>query len=790
MSLGSHILTRGSISRSIQGDLLAAPRDHIAFLYPLRWSSKSRTSVANGHRASPQHPNRKAPSTRGRNAGFNIETTAQWRETLPLTIRNNERQRSFTVAQGDLRTAPSGTSARNDPFLRQSTKSLPYGHSVYFQKRRYSLTTASRNGAVAHIPNATTAQSDSANDGPIVMDDHVTISPQRRPLVRIVRVAKSRQKHLADKASVNLYVKDKTILSFDWRVPLNHLKEHTQPFECYSDQDGERVLVHRDVIPFFAGNVRETLWDINLRSGCEVHVLGEEEAVGVYRVVLLRGLPSAIEMAKEVMSELFYQVSPAVKVSDSSMILSGAAAMAYEAGDPSLVPRPRAKIRRLRQIRVDDIPRPEVWNRLSFAKYVEDLIRSTVSRSMQRHLYEDEKPHVVMVRRKLVELFKNARYDEHISGRAFNDALRFLSKHNMISTLRTLFVRMEHLRLRMLPETFNIMLHSAAAQKDLHNYTLLLKLMIRRRHRPNASSWVALLMAVPSRAVQIRIESRMREKGLLQIPAAAKEITALILSDELIGHLDSGQDMPSFIGRIDAVYGPDWMSPSSLNRALDVIGERGSYQQASDTIELFLNRGIWPNTVSLNTLLSHCQRQGNVNEAIRMMQYIHSQFKVRADEVTFHNLFMLAWKSQQYNTCRVVWRHACMQAAVSYKMQELILRSLLRNTPSQPKTKREIWAVSAAKVIAGVASEPGIVAKLIGWSETGQQREENLAIAKEVLAQDLSAVLKHRPAHPLAQQLAEAFALDRVWAHNESWKGASARWKIENAIDVALIPHT
>lgn len=278
--------------------------------------------------------------------------------------------------------------------------------------------------------------------------------------------------------------------------------------------------------------------------------------------------------------------------------------------------------------------------------------------------------------------------------------------------------------------------------------------------------------------------------GLLHFPEAVKGVATVMLPGELIGHLNSGQDMASFIARMDGIYGLDWMSPSSLNRALDVIGERGSFLQASDAIKLFLERNIRPNAVSLNTLLSHCDRQGNLTEAVRWMQYIPSKFCVQANEITYHHLFKLAWKSQQYNTCRVVWRHACMGGAVSYKMQELMLRSLVRNTPSRPKTKGEMWILSAAKVIAGVAPEPGTSAKLIGWSETGQKREDNLALAKEVLAQDLAAALHHRPVSTLTQQLTEAFVLDKDWTYNPLWKGTSTIWKIANAVNVALIPRS
>lgn len=673
-------------------------------------------------------------------------------------------------------------------FLGHWTHFLFHGYSAHLQTRHYSPTTSATDDAVALSQTLAISNTVSVDQEATAIEGSTTSKVQGRPLVRVVRAAKRRQQHLADKASVNLQLKEKTILSFDWRVPLKLLEQHTQSHQIRDEEEGERILVHRDVISVFGGNVRETLWDLKVRSGCEVYVLGKEEAIGSYRRVLLRGSPSSIELAKDVICEMFRQVSANVREPDGSMLLCGDAAKEYQDSEPLLVHKFWAKKPKLRQVRVDEIPRPEVWSTLSFADYVADLTQSTISRSMQRHLYKNAKPHVVMVSQELVELFKTPRYDDFISVQAFNDTLIFLYKHSLISTMRTLFVRMESLRLRMLPETFNIMLRGAAVQKDLHHYTSLLRSMIQRGYKPTPESWVALVMAVPSRAVQLRIESSMREKGLLRSPTALKGITMLMLPGELNGPFNNGQDMPSFIARMDEIYGPYWMSPSSLNRVLDVLGERGSFSQASDAIKLFLERSIRPNTTSLNTLLSHCHRQGDLSEAIRLMHYTTLDLGVLADDITYHNLFMLAWKSQQYNVCRIVWRHACMEATVSYRMQELMLRSLMRNTPSQLNTIGEMWIVSAAKVIAGVAAIPGTVAKLIGWSETGQQREKHLALAKEVLAQDLATVLKHRPTHSLVPQLTEALTLDRHWTSKQLWKETSTTWKLENAINVPLIP--
>ncbi len=221
---------------------------------------------------------------------------------------------------------------------------------------------------------------------------------------------------------------------------------------------------------------------------------------------------------------------------------------------------------------------------------------------------------------------------------------------------------------------------------------------------------------------------------------------------------------------------------------LDVaMVEGGSLSQDLRFKELFQGCGIRPNSVSLNTLLSHCYRYGQMDKAVRLMEHMRTDFPVKPDQVTYSLLFMLAWKCQQYNVCRTVWRHACVAGAVSYTMQETVLRSLLRNTPTEPKTKGQKWITSAGKVIVGIASDPGVVAKLVGWSQGGGDREENLKLAKEVLAQDLGAVLNYRPARPLVHQVTAALQLDLDWTRKRLRTTTSTMWKIENAMDVSIL---
>lgn len=791
MSLGSHPVTRSALSRSITSNLLAGPRDPLLFLYP-RWFASSAIKVppATAKEAAALQASGSTPkeATQDGHAIQLLSAPRKLQDTPPGVSRIGEKQRILAITRGALQPSARGSSNLNRFSSGHSTRTLSSDTSVRHQKSDHSATTTGPDEVIAPSYIQPTSPGDVGESvGPIVED--VSISkPKAATLLRIVRAAKRRQNHLADKESVKLQLNDKGKHSFDWRVPLKVLERHTQVNEVHHGQGDERFLIHEQFLQAFAGDIGETIWDIKAGSGCEVYIQPRDKRSNKYRPGFLRGSPSSIDLAKEAMSSLIHRLLPDATALDGDKALFGIAAEEYKEAESSLARKVWTDRNVLRQIRVDKIPSPKVWTRLSLANYVEALAKSKVSRLMHRHLYSTADSHALMVSQRLRMIFMNPQHDGIISIRAFNAALTFLYKNNMVATARNLFIRMEQLKLRMIPETFNIMLRGAAANKDLQNFTFLLKLMIRRDVKPNPGTWVALVMTIASRAVQMRIESVMREKGLLDNPATVKELTAQIIAGQFSDHLASGQDVQSFFEQIDRNYSPLWVSVSALNQMLEIMGERGSFSEALNILELVRDRDIFPNTVSLNTLISHCRRQGDLAEAVQLLQHFHSHFRVWPDEVTYHILFMLSWESRRYNACRTIWRHGCMESAVSYRMQELVLRSLLRNTPSVPKTKNERWTTSAGKVVVGIARTSGAMSRELRWSEKGVQRMENVRIAKDILGQDLTSLRSYRPAEALVHQLEKALILDQSWYQENLWMDTSTIWKMENAIDTPVLP--
>ncbi|MCJ1398705.1 hypothetical protein MMC11_001906 [Xylographa trunciseda] len=457
------------------------------------------------------------------------------------------------------------------------------------------------------------------------------------------------------------------------------------------------------------------------------------------------------------------------------------------------------KVSRYSQLRAQDIPHPKVWSSSTFAAHVNDLAQSKVSRLMHRHVYSAQNTHRDAVHTTIMLLFEDESLKPYVTSEAFNTALSFYYKTSNIASARKLFNLMNETHISISAETFNIMLRGAAVRKDLHNFTYLLRVMTRREVLPNADTWIAFLMVVNDKRAKLLITRYMREAGLLESSAMLRAVVGQIIDIELASHLAGDQDLESFISLMDSRYGPNWLSVSTANQICHILGENGLVSQAVQGLGVMADRGCRPDNVTLHIFLGHCRRLRQLQRAIEFLQIFKSQYDVPPKQNEYDSLFMLAWQSKLINCCKVIWQVACLEAAVSYRMQELVLRSLLRNTPEHPRTTTERFIKAAGKVIVGIdidlstnseESDPRWKALqvLSQFSSPGDDRKRSLRLAKDLLARDLGAIRHYRFVGTFTALLVEASALDRRW-HKEERSQESTLWKVQHAVQVGVSFH-
>lgn len=437
--------------------------------------------------------------------------------------------------------------------------------------------------------------------------------------------------------------------------------------------------------------------------------------------------------------------------------------------------------------RADDIPRPKVWTRTNFTAYIYDLCKFCPPRIVRRDLYRsDGQQHHPLVTRMLVELFSDPEAQSAFSTAAFNIALEYLEKHNQVSAIRTVFVELEELGLRMNVDTFNIMLRGIAMTRDITNFIFVLQLMLNRTLTPTGATWVAFLMLFDSTRIKMKILECMDRKGLLQNLSTLKDALGQVMDGALDGWLNRGGRPENFVKYADRVWGLAWLSTSVANRMLDELGQRGFIPEILAVWGILPQRGISSDTVSVNTILQHLVSKKKPHEAFQMICRAEERL-IEFDEVTYEILWNLARRCQLYNVARVVWRYACMEARLSHRMEYQVLKSLLRDSFRSMTTPLERWDATAAKVAVGIrisGGEGSAILRICAWIDKGKPVDgETIARAKKVLRRDLASYKFVRHLESLGRMLQLALELDEAWGHAGK-QTRSVAWKVSNALQI------
>ncbi len=470
-----------------------------------------------------------------------------------------------------------------------------------------------------------------------------------------------------------------------------------------------------------------------------------------------------------------------------------------------------------RQIPVDQIPEPLEWSIVTFEKYVKDLDTSTLNRLVQRQIYGFGKSHVTAVATIFEKLFQSADMKGFLSARACNTALAFFYKHGMVSKARALYTRMESLHMQIEPETFDLVLRGSAANKDLYSYTYHLQRMIERKVNLTPKTWSSLLMAVDSSDARAAIVQSMRDRKLLDRFSTMKDVVNLTIRDEVGTHIDRCNGMSTFFQDMDTRYSKGWLTISGASKILDEVGMRRSAQEAFELLKEIRQRVPTLNDVALNTLLTYCCESRAHQLAIDVVDYFEDKEGINPGQKVYEVLFRQAWRSRLYNFSRVIWRTACMDAAVTFPMQKLVMESLIFQTPDgpdcQPRSRADIWKTAAGKVIVGIGiaakegqpdeiQHPGMnssapvqyprdgnqilpahLEQLMDDTKVPRPKYERLRSAKALLDNDLAAFRNYRMQGKFVPLLREALAMDRDWTkHN--WREKSTQFKCSNAIGV------
>ena len=332
-----------------------------------------------------------------------------------------------------------------------------------------------------------------------------------------------------------------------------------------------------------------------------------------------------------------------------------------------------------------NISPPTEWSEASVAVYVEALAESQKS---QARVPRAGKPrmegwtNIGDIVTAFDTIFHSTPFQKFLSIEACNTALRFFYDYGMMSKARALYLRMEDLKMRIPTETFNILLRGSASQRDLHNFTFFLKIMIRRGSKPNEVTWILFLQVIESSEVRAVIVGQMAEMNMLDKIGIKRKVVIQMIHHEIVGHLGNGHDHHSFLDHMDSKYGIGWLSTTAGNILLHEVAKCISTVESLSLLYKMKEAGFIPDDISMNTLLRHCLPLGQYDLGIKILDVFKDLYSLHPGPQVYETLFVQAWRDHLLNLSTAIWICACVNEEVSVKLQKRVFQILLSYTPA------------------------------------------------------------------------------------------------------------
>lgn len=469
----------------------------------------------------------------------------------------------------------------------------------------------------------------------------------------------------------------------NWREILADLQEHTPDYGPWLEQALSIEIPPSSIGQLFH-SIDMSMWEIAKKYSCSTR-LGKRDAENRCRTFIVSGPLTALA---KVVADLI-QSHPDVEISRASENKSEDDKDSLALDDSILnlnqsIHQPEVRLTRVKDTKRKParrkLKKPTVWTPDTLIEYLRAIVDPAVTGHWKLFGLQAPADHRQTAPGLLMELFTDPQCRASITTTAFHEAFEYLIKANLMVDVRVLFVHMEMMKIPADTELFNVMLEGAAKNRDLHNFRLILHLMLNRGHLPNSGTWIAFIRAFSDAGVKAHVVAAMEAKGL----ASSKRITRILCAEfataEISSSLENSQSHEEFVAFMDDKYGEDWLSVDAANHILNVMASRGLTSRCWEFLHFMASRFEPPNQVSVKTILGWCYHvsQRNLPGAIELLQNLPSTTNFIPDPRTYEMLFVLAWGRRWYNVARVVWRYACLSAATSYRMRERMFTHLKR----------------------------------------------------------------------------------------------------------------
>lgn len=604
----------------------------------------------------------------------------------------------------------------------------------------------------------------------------------------------------------------------------------------HREAKGEEVWLSKQTLIALSGTSGANSWVHNIRGGCEVQVTGTESHSGTLKQVLLNGSTRAIALTMEhfiaTEEDLMQYQENQVALKPTRTATGSMSRTESNHSEADVVSAPnvpfrivlsaiRGHLRRGNWMRVDQIAQPALNSVHAFKDYVEELTIPRAPRLVRRELYgSQDDTHNMMVADMLCHLFTDTKTALFASSVALNLAFGFLCKHTeLLPQTNLLYDQCQQLRVTLQPQTYSYILRAMLLQGQMETFGRVFHDLSSQGHEPDSKIWLTLLKGASSIQQKRFVAKWMLHKGLLEKSLVMGEVAAELIAAELSVKVDGSKHAGLSVGSIDARFGRDWMSQSSVAKTLMACADNQAWTLAFEIFQEAQRRNVAFDHAAVDAILLVMQQRGSVRDSLQVLRSHFVATTGRNDNTAVPIIFMTAWKHRFYNVCRVLWRYAAVLGATTYKMQNVVTQSLLRNQDMSGSHKSKAglsmanleWRRRAGKLLVGtdldttdfqhffgLVSEQSVTTSanpmvwLAQYTSDGEQRDQQLSLGYVMMHRDLQTWKYFAPpsSERLFKTLFDAYAMDVRWKSEGiglERGGKSIQWMIENAIEMPLV---
>ncbi|KAK3325173.1 hypothetical protein B0H66DRAFT_547520 [Apodospora peruviana] len=476
----------------------------------------------------------------------------------------------------------------------------------------------------------------------------------------------------------------------NWRDILRVLYHWTPTYTPEFLNDAIKIIVPADSPALLSPSSESdhSIFEIQSRTACRIKLQDGAGADGHNdQILLLSGQPPSIDRAVQDILKVTPQVTVIFQANNTEIVL-------YDGkGEPSAemmqsitrtglhqLEKPKRYLG-LRQVDwpkpylltmpVDDIPVPKEWTKKSFERYVFALTMGRPPQNLHFKLSGEEHNHAV--RRKLLAVFSDPTTRPALTNAAFKLALIYLANEGARASkdLFAMFNQMLSLNIEVDAEVYDILAKYAKKAVFLTAFQGLIMKMIRHGRTPTFDTWIRFLGMIQAEEIRRYILHCMYTKGFFNEPTALRRLARELASNDIYRSIQLGHDFKTFVTSQNELYGSEWLYLNTCTRIMDVLGGYGRFDDINELLEIMWAHSprLWPNEVSLNTILTHCKVQQKFYEAIGYVKLFEEHGFKDFDPITFHLLNEMAWRRRSPHVLSVVFRCAHLAQSAKWRVR-------------------------------------------------------------------------------------------------------------------------